>query len=98
MKFKPSFNKVIVKREPPKTKTEGGIVLPESAKILGTIADVLAIGPGKTYPSGVQAPQPCAVGDKVLISTQGGTTVEMDDGDCLLLEFDDILAIVEKGT
>jgi len=94
MKFKPSFNKIIVKREAAKTQTDGGILLPDSAKIIGILAGVLAVGEGKTLPSGVQMPAPAQVGDKVLISTQGGTEVEMNDESCLLLDFDDILAVV----
>ena len=94
MKFRPAFNKIIVKREAPKTQTDGGILLPDSAKIVGVLADVLAVGKGRTLPTGKEMPIPAEVGDKVLLSVQGGTEVEFDGEQCVLVDFDDVLATV----
>ena len=68
-------------------KSEGGIYLPETAsKDKPQQGKVIAVGPDFR---GVKK------GDKVIFAKYGGTEVEIDNEDYLILGKDDVLAIVE---
>lgn len=89
-KLKPLAGYVVVKREVEASQTSSGIYLTDSAKEKPQRGEVMAVGAGKEdKPSQVQ------VGQKVLFKKYGPTEVEMDGQEMLLLEEEDILAIIE---
>lgn len=81
---------VVVKREEEASQTATGIYLTDSAKEKPQRGEVMAVGAGK---EGKTAQ--VKVGDKVLFKKYGPTEVEMDGQEMLLLEEDDILAIIQ---
>ncbi len=94
MELKPLGNKVIVERLEPKTETKGGIILPETAKEKPQEAKVIAVGSGKTLPNGKVVPPDVKVGEKVLFGKYSGNEVKDDDKEYLIIDADDILAII----
>ncbi len=95
-KLRPLSNRVIVEATPDESVTKSGIVLPESAeKERPEKAKVVAIGPGKMLDSGTRAPMTVKVGDVVIFKKYGPDEVKVDGKDILVLEEDDILAVVE---
>jgi chaperonin GroES len=46
-KFKPLFNRILVERFLPETKTKSGLFIPEKAQGTAREATVLAVGPGE---------------------------------------------------
>lgn len=89
-KLKPLAGYVVVKREVEASQTSSGIFLTDSAKEKPQRGEVMAVGAGKEgKPTQVQ------VGQKVLFKKYGPTEVEMDGQEMLLLEEEDILAIIE---
>lgn len=88
--LKPLAGYVVVKREVEASQTATGIFLTDSAKEKPQRGEVMAVGIGKEgKPSQVQ------VGQKVLFKKYGPTEVEMNGEEMLLLEEEDILAIIE---
>lgn len=87
MKIKPLGERIVVKPLEQKEKTEGGIYLPETAsKDKPQKGKVIAVGPDF---KGVKK------GDTVIFAKYGGTEIEFDEEEYLVLGIDDVLAITE---
>ncbi|MBT4385018.1 co-chaperone GroES [Candidatus Peregrinibacteria bacterium] len=81
---------VVVRRTEAETETASGIVLAESSqKEKPQKGEVISVGPGKEG----NTPQ-VMVGQTILFKKYGPTEVEVDGEDLLLLEEDDIFAIL----
>lgn len=89
-KLQPLAGYVVVKREEEASQTSSGIYLTDSAKEKPQRGEVMAVGAGK---EGKEAQ--VKVGDKVYFKKYGPTEIEMDGQEMLLLEEDDILAIIQ---
>ena len=95
LKVKPLGDRVLVEPiEEKEQQSEGGIIIPDSAKEKPTESKVISLGTGKTDDSGNKIPFEVKKGDKVLISKYGGTEIKIDGKDLKILNSDDILAIV----
>lgn len=90
MVIKPIGERVLVKPVEIETKTKGGIVLPDTvSKEQPTIGEVIAVGSGEKL-------EGIAVGQKIIYSKYAGTEIKKDGDKFLLLNIDDVLAIVEN--
>ncbi len=89
-RFIPLAGYLVVERQEEASKTPSGIVLAESAKEKPQRGKVIAVGKGKEG----KEPQ-VQVGQIVLFKKYGPTEVTMDGKELLLLEEEDLLAIVE---
>ncbi|OHD54148.1 MAG: co-chaperone GroES [Spirochaetes bacterium GWF1_51_8] len=88
MSVKPLGNRVLIKMEEKKTKTQSGIIIPETANQEKTTEGIVdAIGTDEAIT--------VKKGDKVIYDKYAGTQIKIDDKDFLLLSMDDILAVVE---
>jgi chaperonin GroES len=92
--LQPIDNRVVVKRSEVETKTASGIFIPEAAAKESSIAEVLAVGPGKMQENGTRTPMTVKVGDKVLLGKYSGTQTEVNGVEVTVLREDEILAIV----
>lgn len=95
VKLKPLGNRVLAKRLDAEEKMKGGIILPDSAKKKQETAQVIAIGSGKKDNKGNLIPFPVKVGDKILMDKYSGTEVTLEGEEYVILNADDIIAIVE---
>ena len=94
MNLKPLGDKVIVELLEARDKTKGGIILPDTAKEKPQEGKVIAVGKGKTLTSGKVVPPNVKAGDKILFGKYSGNEVQVDGHDYLIMNEDDILAIV----
>lgn len=94
-KIKPINDKVLVKRLEAETKTKGGIVLPDTAKEKPKEGKVVAVGSGKLLKNGERSKFQVQKGDRVIFSLYSGSEVKVDGEDYLLINEDDILAVIE---
>lgn len=94
MKFRPLYDRVVVKRVEAESKTSGGLFLPESAKEKPQTAEVVAIGDGRLLESGERRAISVKVGDRVLLGKWSGDEVKVDGEDLIILKEDEILAVV----
>ena len=96
MKFKPLGDRVLVKPIEADEMTEGGIIIPDSAREKPQECEIVALGTGKIDDDGKKVEFEVAVGNRVLISKYGGTEVKIDGDEFTILRQDDILGVIEK--
>ena len=95
MNLRPLNDRVIVKRLEAEEKTAGGLFIPDTAKDKPIQGKVLAVGKGKVKEDGSRTAMDVKEGDTVLFGKYGGTEVQYNEDEYLILREDDILAIVE---
>ena len=88
MALKPVADRVIVKYFETEDKTASGIVLPDSSKEKTQQAEVIAVG-GKEVPVQVKP------GDRVIYGKYTGTEIKYEGEKYLVINADDIIAIVK---
>jgi chaperonin GroES len=97
MKLKPLGDRVVVQPVEEEETTASGIVLPDTAKEKPQKGKVIAAGEGKWDDDGEKRiPLDVAEGDEVLYSKYGGTEIQVDGEDLLVLRESDVLAKVES--
>jgi chaperonin GroES len=94
MNITPLNEKIVVERLEAEDKTAGGIILPDTAKEKPKQGKVLAVGEGKQLDNGGRAPFQVKPGDRVLFTSYGGSEVNVNGKDYLIMTEDDILAVV----
>ena len=91
MKVKPVGRRVLVKRIEEEEKKVGNIIIPDTAKEkpqMGKVVEVADVPKDDD-------PLPVKKDDKVIFGKYAGTEVEIDGEEYLILNEDDILAIVK---
>ena len=94
-KVVPLNDKIVIKRLEASDKTEGGIILPDTAKEKPKQGKVLAVGEGKPLESGKRAAFQVKVGDRVLFSSYSGNEITHEGKEYLIMTEDDVLAVVD---
>ncbi len=95
MAIRPLDDRVVVEPLEAEEKTQGGIVLPDSAKEKPTKGKVISVGEGKLLDSGKRSELLVKKGDEVLYGKYAGTEITVDGKDYLILKENDILAKIE---
>src|SRR5215208_8468098 len=97
MNLKPLGDRLIVRVVEEEETTESGIVLPDTAKEKPQRGKVVAVGDGKWDEDGEKRiPLDVAEGDEVLYSKYGGTEINVEGDDLLVLRESDVLAKVQS--
>lgn len=94
MKLAPLDDRIVVQRLEAEETTEGGIVLPDTAKEKPQQAKVVAVGPGRMLDDGSRAGLDVKVGDTVLIGKYQGTEITIDGEEYVFLKAEDLLAVL----
>ena len=95
MKLKPLGDRLIVQAIEEEETTASGIVLPDTAKEKPQRGKVLAVGEGRFDEDGEKRiPVDVDEGDEVLYSKYGGTEINVEGDDPLVLRESDVLAKV----
>ncbi len=89
MKLKPINDRVVVKPAPAEEKTEGGIIIPDTAKEKPQRGEIVAVGPGKDGNK-----MTVKKGDVVLYGKYAGQELAYKGNDYLIMREDDILVIL----
>lgn len=93
--LRPLGDHVVVKPLSREEKTEGGIILPDTAKEKPQEGEVIAVGPGRLLENGTRVQPEVKVGDKVVYAKYGGTEVKIEGVEYLIMRESDILAVKE---
>ncbi|MGD9637865.1 MAG: co-chaperone GroES [Alphaproteobacteria bacterium] len=96
MKFRPLYDRVLIKRVEEDTRTAGGIIIPDTAKEKPSQGIVEAVGPGARTEDGKVISLDVKVGDRVLFGKWSGTEVKVDGEERIIMKEADILGVVEK--
>ncbi len=97
MKFRPLYDRVLVKRVQAEERTSSGLILPDSAKEKPLEAEVVAVGNGKRLDDGSHREVSVKPGDRVIFGKYTGDEVKLDGVEHIILSESDILAVVERG-
>lgn len=94
--IRPLHDKILVKRDEPKAKTESGIIIPESGKERPKTGIIEAVGSGSlNTETGERIPLTVKKGDRVIFTSYSGTEVKIENEDFLMMSEDDILAVID---
>jgi chaperonin GroES len=95
MAIRPLDDRVVVEPLEAEEKTEGGIVLPDTAKEKPTKGKVISVGEGKLLDNGSRAKILVKKGDQVLYGKYAGSEITVGGKEYLILREGDILAKIE---
>jgi chaperonin GroES len=95
IKLQPLGDRVVVQRDESEEVTTGGIVLPDSAKDAPARGTVMSVGDGIIMRDGSRVALQLTVGARVIFSSYGGETINIDDEEYLLMRESDVLAVIE---
>jgi chaperonin GroES len=97
LNIRPLGDRVIVEAvaEDGRNAKKGGIIIPDTAKEKPMESLVVALGTGKTDDNGKKVAFEVKKGDRVLVSTYGGTEIKLEGKEYRVLNTDDILAVIE---
>lgn len=95
MKIRPLDDRVLVKPLEAEEKTQGGIVLPDTAKEKPQKGKITAVGPGKLLENGERMPLSVKVGDLILFGKYSGSDIKVEGDEFKIMKESDILAKFE---
>jgi chaperonin GroES len=93
--IRPLGNRILVQRLEEEQQTKGGIIVPDTAKEKPQQGKVIEVGLGRMTDDGKRIPVGVKKGDKVLFGKYSGTDVSIGDNEYLIIEEDQVLAIIE---
>ena len=79
MTFSPLFDRIIVRRDVPKDRSDGGLYLADTSKEKLPSGEILAVGPGAIDKDGVFRAVTLRPGERVLFTKFSGTEVNLPD-------------------
>ncbi len=91
LNLKPIGDRIVVESAPAEEKTASGIYIPDTAKEKPQQGTVVAVGSGKK-----DEPMTVKVGDVVLYSKYGGTEINHEGKEYLIMRESDIYAVIGK--
>ncbi|KAI5116735.1 hypothetical protein M0805_001377 [Coniferiporia weirii] len=93
----PLFDRVLVQRFKPETKTATGIFLPSSSTTNPLPeATVISVGPGAPDKEGKIVPTAVKAGDRVLLPGWGGNAIKVGEEEYHLFRDSEILAKIQE--
>lgn len=96
MKVVPLGDKLLVERLEAEEKTEGGIILPDTAKEKPKEGRVIAVGEGRVSDDGVRVPLQLKKGDRIIFSSYAGNEIKIDGEEYLIMSEEDVLAVIKE--
>jgi chaperonin GroES len=95
MKIRPLHDRIVVKRIDEDEKTQGGIIIPDTAKEKPQRGKVVAVGNGKLLEDGKLRPLDVHKGDTVIFTKYAGTEIQIEGEEHLIIREDDVLGVLE---
>ena len=87
-KYRPLKDRVLVEPHKAEEKTASGIIIPDSAQEKPQRGTIIAVGEGKK-----DEPMSLKIGDVVIYAKYGGTEINVDGKDYIIMREDDILLV-----
>lgn len=95
-KFRPLYDRILVKRVTEESKTKGGIIIPDSAKEKPQEGEVVAVGNGKILEEGKKIALEVKTGDRILFGKYSGNEIKLDNEEYIIIREEDVLGILTK--
>ncbi|ARF18062.1 co-chaperone GroES [Sporosarcina sp. P3] len=93
--LKPLGDRIVIELTKVEDTTVSGIVLPDSAQDKPQQGKVLAVGTGRVLSDGQRTELEVKEGDQILFAKYAGTEVKYEGNEYLILNENDILAIIQ---
>ena len=81
MKFRPLHDRVVIRRIDEVGKTQGGIIIPDTAKEKPAEGEIVAVGPGAR--------------DDILFGKWSGSEVKIEGEDLLIMSETDVMGVID---
>jgi chaperonin GroES len=98
MKFRPLHARVVIRRIDEMGKTQGGIIIPDTAKEKPMEGEIVAVGPGARDEKGVLVPLDVKKGDRILFGKWSGSEVKIEGEDLLIMNESDVMGVIDGAT
>jgi chaperonin GroES len=95
MKIRPLHDRIVVERIDEDEKSQGGIIIPDTAKEKPQQGKVIAVGKGRVGDDGKVRPLDVQKGDRILFGKYSGSEMSIGGEEHLIMREDDVLAILE---
>ena len=95
MNIRPLHDKILIKRVDAAQMTKGGIIIPDTVKEKPQEGKVVAVGTGRILEDGKVVSLEVRAGDRILFSKYGGTEVRLDGEEYIILDENEVLAVIE---
>jgi chaperonin GroES len=96
--FVPLHDRVLVRRLEDQETTQGGIIIPDTAKDKPQEGEVLTVGKGKIKEDGKVIPLEVKPGDRVLFGKYSGTDINIGGEEYLIMREEEVLGITGKSS
>jgi chaperonin GroES len=94
-KFRPLHDRVVIRRVAEKDVTEGGIIIPPSAKEKPQEGIVAAVGNGTLQNDGTLRKLDVQEGDRILFGKYSGSEIKVEGEQYIILRESEILGVIE---
>lgn len=94
LKLTPLHDRILVRRVEEEETTQGGIVIPDTAKDKPQEGEIIAVGKGKNEEGGKVRPLDVHEGDRILFGKYAGSEIKIDGEELLIMREDDVLGIL----
>lgn len=94
LKLTPLHDRILVRRVEEEETTQGGIVIPDTAKDKPQEGEIIAVGTGKNEEGGKVRPLDVHEGDRILFGKYAGSEIKIDGEELLIMREDDVLGIL----
>ncbi len=91
---RPLYERVVIEPIEQEQKTDGGLIIPDTAKDKPVRGRVLAVGEGYRLEDGKVQPLKVKVGDVVVYGKWGGTEVKINGKDVIVIKESELLCVV----
>tara|TARA_B110000503_G_scaffold102838_1_gene153597 strand:- start:313 stop:615 length:303 start_codon:yes stop_codon:yes gene_type:complete len=95
--LRPIDARIVIKKQERKEQTQSGIILPDTVNEQGQTATgvVMAVGPGsRNMMTGDTMPMDIEVGDTILYTKFGGTELEHNGEELIVMAEKDVIAVI----
>ncbi|NNU63192.1 co-chaperone GroES [Ochrobactrum soli] len=98
MSFRPLHDRILVRRVNSQEKTQGGIIIPDTAKEKPQEGEVVAVGAGTRNEVGQIQALDVNAGDRILFGKWSGTEIKINGEELLIMKESDVFGIIEHAT
>jgi chaperonin GroES len=95
MSLKPLHDRILLRRVEEEEKTQGGVIIPDTAKEKPMQGEIIAVGSGARSEDGKILPLDVKKGDRILFGKWSGTEIKIDGEELLIMKESDIMGVLE---
>ncbi len=95
MSLKPLHDRILLRRVEEEERTQGGVIIPDTAKDKPMQGEIIAVGSGARSEDGKILPLDVKKGDRILFGKWSGTEIKIDGEELLIMKESDIMGVLQ---